>query len=51
MAQQCPEKIRNVKDANDCLESGKLVDYKQDINYVLSTLLDKNSSTNLKCLR
>uniref|UniRef100_A0A0N5AM87 WAPL domain-containing protein n=1 Tax=Syphacia muris TaxID=451379 RepID=A0A0N5AM87_9BILA len=45
-----PEKIRNVKDANVCLESGELVDYKQDMSYILSTLLDKSSSLNLKCL-
>lgn len=42
--------IRNVKDANVCLESGKMVDYKQDMNYVLTTLLDKKSTANLKCL-
>ncbi|KHN88982.1 Wings apart-like -like protein [Toxocara canis] len=43
-------RISNVKEAHQCLESGEHDDYRQDIDYVLSTLLDPASTTNLKCL-
>lgn len=43
-------RIGNVKEAHQCLESGEHDDYRQDIDYVLSTLLDPASTANLKCL-
>ncbi|MFH4979779.1 hypothetical protein AB6A40_006488 [Gnathostoma spinigerum] len=44
------QRIRNVKEAHHCLESGERLDYKNDIEYTLGTLADANSSLNVKCL-
>ncbi|VDK45233.1 unnamed protein product [Anisakis simplex] len=43
-------RVRNVKEAHECLESGEHDDYRQDIDYTLSTLLDASSTSNIKCL-
>lgn len=42
--------VSNVKEAHQCLESGEHDDYRQDLEYILSTLLDEESTNNLKCL-
>uniref|UniRef100_A0A1I7WCW4 WAPL domain-containing protein n=1 Tax=Heterorhabditis bacteriophora TaxID=37862 RepID=A0A1I7WCW4_HETBA len=42
-------RVRNVKEAYQCLESGEHDDFKQDIEYILSTM-NGDSSINVKCL-
>ncbi|KAK6752083.1 hypothetical protein RB195_003479 [Necator americanus] len=42
-------RIHRVKEAHQCLESGEHDDFKQDIEYILSTMKG-NASTNMKCL-
>lgn len=43
--------IKKVKNAQQCLDSGELDDFKQELEYILSTLLKADASTNLKYLR
>lgn len=43
--------IKKVKHAQQCLDSGELDDFKQELEYILSTLLKDTASTNLKYLR
>ncbi|CAB3406173.1 unnamed protein product [Caenorhabditis bovis] len=43
-------RVKNVKDPNEILESGEYDDFKQDIVYILSTLRNKSSAVNVKCL-
>ncbi|EYC33754.1 hypothetical protein Y032_0002g968 [Ancylostoma ceylanicum] len=42
-------RIHRVKEAHQCLESGEHDDFKQDIEYILSTMKG-NASINIKCL-
>ncbi|CAI4229564.1 unnamed protein product [Auanema sp. JU1783] len=42
-------RVRNVKDAHQCLESGEHDDFKQDLEYIMSTM-KADSSLNIKCL-
>lgn len=43
--------MRKVKGATECLESGELDDFKQDLEYILTSLNDADVSSNIKCLR
>ncbi|VDM85215.1 unnamed protein product, partial [Strongylus vulgaris] len=42
-------RVHKVKEAHQCLESGEHDDFKQDIEYILSTMKG-DSSANIKCL-
>ncbi|VDM53060.1 unnamed protein product [Angiostrongylus costaricensis] len=42
-------RVHRVKEAHQCLESGEHDDFKQDIEYILSTM-NSDASTNVKCL-
>lgn len=44
-------RVKNVKEAHQCLESGAKDDFTDDIEYALSTLTDPLSTPSLKCLR
>ncbi|VDN57702.1 unnamed protein product [Dracunculus medinensis] len=43
-------RVKNVKEAHQCLESGAKDDFTDDIEYALSTLTDPLSTPSLKCL-
>ncbi|CAJ0922165.1 unnamed protein product, partial [Mesorhabditis belari] len=43
-------RIRKVKEAHECLEIGEQDDYKQDLEYILSSLANQNANINTKCL-
>lgn len=43
--------LHKVKQAQQCLESGELDDFKQELEYISTTLLDESASHNLKHLR
>jgi hypothetical protein len=44
-------RIRQVKEAQRCLESGAQADFAQELEYILSTLEDSKATENMKCLR
>lgn len=46
--QNCLQKI---KQPQQCMESGQLNDFKQELEYILSTLLNEESPHKLKHLR
>uniref|UniRef100_A0A914V3C9 WAPL domain-containing protein n=1 Tax=Plectus sambesii TaxID=2011161 RepID=A0A914V3C9_9BILA len=43
-------RVRNVKEAHQCLESGEHDDYKHDLEYLLSSLAAAKKDVKLKCL-
>uniref|UniRef100_A0A914D0N2 WAPL domain-containing protein n=1 Tax=Acrobeloides nanus TaxID=290746 RepID=A0A914D0N2_9BILA len=43
-------RIRQVKEAQRCLESGAQADFAQELEYILSTLEDSKATENMKCL-
>ncbi|KAI1713321.1 wings apart-like protein regulation of heterochromatin domain-containing protein [Ditylenchus destructor] len=42
--------MRKVKQANQCMESGELDDFEQDLEYITSTLFNDSATTNLRYL-
>lgn len=44
-------RLQKVKQPQQCMESGELNDFKQELEYILSTLLSEDSAQNLKHLR
>ncbi|CAJ0576857.1 unnamed protein product, partial [Mesorhabditis spiculigera] len=44
------QRVRNVKDAHQCLEIGEQDHYKQDLTYILTSLGDPKATVNTKCL-
>ncbi|VDN27622.1 unnamed protein product [Gongylonema pulchrum] len=43
--------IKDVKKADECLKAGEQHDFHDDVEYMMSTLLNPSSTANVKCLR